>query len=162
MTSLDPADFFHTGVAVPDLTAAMQGFSDALNITWTAVQSFRLDVRMGNTDARLSSRFVYSTSGPPFLELVEAIPDTPWAAPGAPQLHHLGYWADDLAAAVADLERDGGVVEAFDVGTHSDMNIFAFVRCMGVRVELINGARRQALLEMIQGTGDPHREGARA
>jgi hypothetical protein len=146
---IDPEHFFHTGVVVPDLAQAMQDVAGLLGIRWTPVQVFSLDIRMGSSVRPLRSAFAYSVSGPPYLELVEAIPDTPWAAGDGAALHHLGYWADDLPGEVARLERAGAVLEACDTGPERDMNVFAFVRWSNLRVELISSSRRNALLEMI-------------
>jgi hypothetical protein len=56
-------------------------------------------------------RLVYSDGGPPFIELVEGAPGTPWHAPDGPQLHHFGCFTTDLDAGIAEIQNGGGHLE---------------------------------------------------
>jgi glyoxalase/bleomycin resistance protein/dioxygenase superfamily protein len=146
---IDPADFFHTGIAVPDLAATAAELSASLGIRWTPVRSVPFDVRVGDDVMPLEFRAIYSVSGPPHTELVQAIPGTFWAADDRPRVHHLGYWAHDLPARVRELQEQGGILEAYDTGAAGDMRVFAFVRCAGLTIELISSTRREGLAQMI-------------
>lgn len=50
---------------------------------------------------------VYSKAAPMMLELVRAIPDTIWHTGSPGDVHHLGYWADDIGERAAEARGKG-------------------------------------------------------
>jgi hypothetical protein len=93
---------WHIGLAVPDLDAGLQHFGDLFGVTWRPVRQFPVRINGGDGaayDIRL--RVTFSLTSPFALEIWEAIPGTPMAAPEGTMVHHVGYWADDF-----DAERD--------------------------------------------------------
>ncbi|WP_187412898.1 VOC family protein [Streptomyces sp. WAC01526] len=67
--------FYHVRFVVPDLDRAIQDFQRAAGVEWSDPVSDRL----GEWDYRI----VFTTGGPPFIELVEGPSGSPWdAGPG--------------------------------------------------------------------------------
>ena len=97
--------FFQAGIAVPDLDRAMQELTDALDVHWAE------PVERTFEGSRL--RMVFSLDGPPYIELIEGPPGSPWDVSDGPRLDHLGFWSDDLAADRDRLDADGLGVEVY-------------------------------------------------
>jgi hypothetical protein len=85
----------HVGIVVPHLEAAMDNLAAQLRFDFVIVFDDDLDVREpGDPDRAIHLRIAYSPQRPA-LELIEAVPGTPWA-PERVGLHHLAYFVDDL------------------------------------------------------------------
>jgi Glyoxalase/Bleomycin resistance protein/Dioxygenase superfamily len=85
----------HVGIVVPALEPALAELSTQLGFEFTVVFDDDLAVHepsMGNGLVHL--RIAYSAQRPA-LEIIEAVPDTPWS-PDQHGLHHLAYVVDDL------------------------------------------------------------------
>jgi hypothetical protein len=90
---------WHLGMAVPDLDAGLEEFSELFGVTWRPVREvpLRLTDEDGHTH-HVTVRVTFSLTSPFALELWEAIPGTPLAAPDGTYVHHVGYWTDDFDA----------------------------------------------------------------
>lgn len=97
------APYFHVCCVVPDLESAMTEMSEAIGVSWQSIR----DRSSGNMRWRL----VYSADGPPFIELVQGEPGTPWHTSVGPVLHHFGRFTEDLDAGIAEIETAGGGIE---------------------------------------------------
>ena len=64
--ALRPEDFYHTGIIVPDLEAAMARLSTLAGYQWITPLSYTLPFRTANGTRELTSTFVHS---PPDLAL---------------------------------------------------------------------------------------------
>jgi predicted enzyme related to lactoylglutathione lyase len=95
--------YFHVCCVVADLELAMQELSAAIGVSWQATR----DRRSGE----LRWRLVYSVEGPPFIELVQGAPGTPWHTEDDSRLHHFGRFTEDLDAGIAAIEQAGGAIE---------------------------------------------------
>ena len=88
---------FHMGIIVPNIETGMQEIASRFGVTWAepikpaVVPIVRTKEGIGS----LSSRFVYSIEGPPWFELIEAVPGTVWAAQTS-NIHHIGAFVDDI------------------------------------------------------------------
>ena len=98
------ADLFHTGIVVDDLATAKSELAVALGVTW---REGGAAVRMLTDDGACTVRTAYALSreGPHHIELVQSIEGTLWTTTAPGHAHHLGYWADDVAATSAALVR---------------------------------------------------------
>lgn len=135
---MNPDDLYHVGLVVPDIDAAARRLTAAHGYTWTTPISATMEISTADGDIEVPLRFVYSMQAP-HLELVEEVPGTPWTAPTGAAAHHLGYWVDDLAAAAAQLEAAGYVLEARPSG--EQLVAFAYYTDpFGVRLELVDRA----------------------
>lgn len=149
MFSVEWEDIYHLGMVVPDLHQAMDELSSTLGLSWPLPQSRTRRFRgpTGTFDADL--RFVYSRQGPPYLELIEGIPGTPWdTTPG--RLHHVGIWVDHLEQAARQLVETGAPIElTYDT---EDLQSFTYhLLAPGIRVELVDSARRPGVEAWIRG-----------
>ena len=81
--------FFQVGVIVENIEAAMDELTRAQNITWG---------RIVNREYRQwRFRRVFSLDGPPYIELVEGPPGSPWDSSKGSRLDHLQWWTRDMA-----------------------------------------------------------------
>jgi catechol 2,3-dioxygenase-like lactoylglutathione lyase family enzyme len=131
---------YHIGLAVPDLTEARRVLGAATGATWTDEQFVRFP--------DFEFRYVFSVTGPPYLELCEGGPGSPWYCPGEGiSLHHLGYWTEDFEA---DSERmiQAGLAREWDA--RSGGRKAAYFRAEnGSLLELVDVSRRPPLIELI-------------
>jgi catechol 2,3-dioxygenase-like lactoylglutathione lyase family enzyme len=141
------SELFHVGIVVPDMDAALEHFSDLLGVVWGPVVAVDAhDVRDADgNDLSLPTTLCYSTS-PPYLEIIQELPGTPWVCNEHSNLHHIGFWtdalptdSDHLLSAQCPLElsgREGGRVPVS----------FTYNRDpLGVRIELVDAAMRPAM-----------------
>lgn len=101
------ASVYHVGFVVPDLEAAIDVMSTVLGVPFTAPMALpftALQTPDGPRDVPL--RFAYSTR-PVHVELIESAPGTLWDFDDRQRGHHLGVWADDVAAESDRLEGVG-------------------------------------------------------
>jgi hypothetical protein len=132
-------DQFHTGFVVRDLEAAVEGLRGVFGVRWTAVQTAEFDAWTPNGRMRTGTRYVYSVEEP-HMELIEAREGTLWSATTGFDLHHLGFWVDDLAAEAARLEKLGMIRElAGASGDRLDPHLLTYHRHeTGLRIELVD------------------------
>ncbi|OBJ61769.1 VOC family protein [Mycobacterium sp. 1423905.2] len=143
MTSvLRPEDLYHTGIVVPDIDAAMARLSALAGYQWTTVQSYTLPFRTG-TDRQAQTRelttsFVYSLQSP-YLELIQEVPETPWATSPDSAIHHLGYFTDNLLDTARALERNGFSFELTAAFADPEPALFAYYTDdFGTRIEIVD------------------------
>ena len=111
MTSaLRPEDFYHTGIIVGDLDAAMARLSALAGYRWITPMSYTLPFRTATGVRELTSTIVYSLQSP-HIELVQEVPGSPWTAAPGNAVHHLGYFTDNLAESARALEANGFTFE---------------------------------------------------
>jgi hypothetical protein len=130
--STRPGDLFHVGFVVHDVEAAMSELTAATGVHWRDVGHRRISTRLCDGVRNLDYTAVYTIEGPPHIELVGAMAGTPWWPAGPGQLHHLGYHADDLAAASAAMEKAGLRRAACDTtGANGVPALFAYYQAAG-------------------------------
>jgi hypothetical protein len=144
-----PEDQYHAGIVVDDVEATLASLTDELGYTWGEVMTAPAQVRLPSGVVTLEVQCVYSVNEP-HLEIVRSIPGTIWA-PAETQLHHVGYWSDDVAADTAELVGRGYTEEA--AGLLPDGGIFwSYVRSpLGLRVELVDRAMEPVVRQMWGG-----------
>jgi hypothetical protein len=106
MTGLHPGQLFHVGITAVDLEAAKQEMSRNLGVTWKGGRPRTMDLVLYGDERRVEMRIAHTVEGPPHLELIQCVPDTPWAEPSV-GAHHLCYWSDDPGPVCAALEEAG-------------------------------------------------------
>jgi catechol 2,3-dioxygenase-like lactoylglutathione lyase family enzyme len=139
--------FFHVGVVVRDLEAAREHLRELLGVVWGPVVEIDIAKRdAAGNDLTLPLRVCYSTVAPR-LELIEEIPGSVWECNEHSNLHHVGFWSDDLVADVGAFGAAGcplllsgrdGDVAPVQSAYHRDP--------LGFIVELVDTSNR-ALLE---------------
>ena len=150
-----PADLFHVGFVVHDVEAAMSELSAATGVHWRDVGHRRISTRLREGIRDLDYTAVFTIEGPPHIELVGAMNGTPWWPAGPAQLHHLGYHADDLAAASAAMDAAGLRRVACDAtGADGEAALFAYYQATGgYFVELLSTQARPRAASTAGRTG---------
>jgi Glyoxalase/Bleomycin resistance protein/Dioxygenase superfamily len=141
---IDP-NLDHVGIVVPDIEVAMGALSANLGVTWAGVYTPHLQVRSQRRGVHEIPLRIAVTAQRPLLEVIEAVPDSPWALTGERMvLHHVAFFVDDLgidSAAIAGpcpIEMEG-------VGSAGDIpRTFTYQDLGGLRFELLE--RRSAPL----------------
>lgn len=136
-------DFVHTGIAVRDLSAAMQSVGGAAGVTWATPQLRHLEGIGVDGPVVADVRVTWSIEGPPHLELVEGGPGTVWEVGAGVEavLHHVAYWTDDLAGDVARMRAAGCALELTGAAGGGEPSSFAYLKQPGgIRVELMDRA----------------------
>ena len=140
LPALRPEDFYHTGIVVPDLDAAMARLSALAGYRWINPLSYTLPFRTPSGTRELTSTIVYSVQAP-HLELIQEVPGSPWTAAPGNSVHHLGYFTDNLADTAKMLEDSGFAFEMTADVSGSDLALFAYyIDAVGTRIEIVDRA----------------------
>ncbi len=123
-----------------------------MDLEWTTVTKNRSRMR---DDARgtitTTYSFVYSTSGPPYVELIESATESMWST-DTPYLHHLGVWTRDLVADSDQFEAEGWHRAAHGIDDDGQIARFAFHSTgYGPMIELLAPDLQPALERWIAG-----------
>ncbi|MEX5710314.1 VOC family protein [Parafrankia sp. FMc6] len=95
---IDP-NLDHVGLVVPELEPAMAALSTQLGLEWMGIFEPTLVMRDDEHGTRDVQLRIAVTAQYPRLELIQTIPDSPWAlVESGMLLHHLAYYTGDLAA----------------------------------------------------------------
>lgn len=137
---------YHLCFAVPDLDRATADLTRTVGVDWNPVQ----DRRLGDWDFRI----VFSRQGPPFFEIIEGPPGSPWDCPDGPRFDHLGYWSEDLSSHSEALSAAGAPMD-FDACPYGRGFAYHRLESIGARVELVDIAAQQGFLQTWQPDGDP-------
>lgn len=144
-------ELYHVGIVVPDVEAAMVHFTDLLGVVWgPVVEVDAFDVRDGDgNDLTLPNKLCYSTVAP-YLELVEELPGSVWVCNEHSNIHHIGFWTDDL---VSDSGRFGASQCPLQLcgraGTDAPVSFSYHGDPFGVRFELVDTALRPMMEEFM-------------
>ncbi|WP_242129509.1 VOC family protein [Sphingobium sp. Sx8-8] len=104
--ALHPAQLFHVGVVCEDIDAAMAEMNLTLGVTWQGGRAARMELCIFGEEREVEMRIAHSVQGPPHVELIQAVPDSPWASPTV-GVHHLCYWSEEPLTLIATLEGAG-------------------------------------------------------
>lgn len=144
---------FHVGIIVADIESARRRMTDLMGVTWGPIMRMpEVPVRDGDgVDLVLPSTICYSV-GEPAIELIEEVPGTVWSRNPHSNLHHIGFWTDDLHGEIADLVGAGCPIQL--CGRLGDEAPWSYayhgVDDLGVRVELLDSAMRQFMTGLFE------------
>ena len=142
---------FHVGIVVDDLDAALEELAGLFGYEWCPVFAIETPVVLPEGEVMVDLRFAYSKTEPR-VELIRALPGTPWVPSSGSGIHHAGYWSDDMTADGSRLEQCGYAEEAKGVRPDGTP-IWAYYRSpRGLRIELVS-RQLQAGLEEYWATG---------
>lgn len=134
--ALSPSDLYHTGVVVADIDEAADQLSAVGGYRWTKPMEYTVAVRTADGPMDMPFTLVYSIDAP-HLELIQEVPGSIWVSAPRNAVHHLGYWADDVEATGAALERAGYTLEVRPA--IEGPPVFAYyLDPLGVRIELVS------------------------
>ncbi|OBJ43471.1 VOC family protein [Mycobacterium colombiense] len=153
--ALRPEDFYHTGIIVSDLDAAMARLTALAGYRWITPVSYTLPFRTTSGTQEVTSTFVYSLQAP-HIELIKEVPGTAWTAAPGNAIHHLGYWTDDLTESAKRLEDNGFTFEATADTAPPDLALFAYyVDAAGTRIEIVDRALFPDFPAFLQAAAGP-------
>jgi Glyoxalase/Bleomycin resistance protein/Dioxygenase superfamily len=145
--------FFHVGMIVPRLEPALEELADLLGLAWRPIIDSEVPVHepAGGADRTLRLRFAYSVAAP-YLEVIEAVPDSPWALSDGSNLHHLGFWSDDVPGDARRFGKARCPLEVCMTGPDDGWPIgFSYHRGHGVRLELVDRSSQAGLFPELAG-----------
>jgi len=143
---------YHVGIVVPDLAAAREQMSRQLGTAWGPILHLdAADYRDGSGhDLVLPTTMCYSVE-PPHLELIQEVPGSVWVCNEYSNLHHIGFWSDDLIADSTDLVGSGCPLQLCGRAGEQAPASFAYHRNdLGVRIEIVDAAMRDAMSFLFQ------------
>jgi hypothetical protein len=149
----------HVGMVVPKLEPAIEQLSSSLGLRWLPTVDRTLSMHepgRGTRDTHL--RIAHSVEYPR-LEVIEAVPDSPWSLEGSSWLlHHIAFLAGDLAR---DSSRVAGPcpIEICGVDVEGEMpKMFTYHIQNGFRFELLERrpARPSSLIRPTSARGAPN------
>jgi catechol 2,3-dioxygenase-like lactoylglutathione lyase family enzyme len=149
------APHYHVGIVVPDVPTARAQFAELLGITWGPTLHLEATEYRDATGADVvaPTTFCYSIEEPR-IELLEEVPGSVWVRNEHSNLHHIGFWSDDLPAESARL-TGGGCPLQFCGRAGADAPVsFAYHRNeLGVRIEIVDAAMRDAMSFLFEPEG---------
>ena len=130
------ASFFHVGVVVEDLAAAVDRFSEVLGVKFTEPATFHVPCLEDPDPHPFDLVAVYSMTAPPYYELIQAQGDGICSIKNAGQLLYCAVWELDMAHRLKSLEKQGiGLEATFRKDPHSPP--FAMI----TKPDLLGGTR---------------------
>ena len=147
MTPASLSPLYHVGIVVPDLARAQATVTDQLGISWGPVLHIdATDVRDGDDqDLVLPTTICYSVEAP-HLELIQEVPGTVWSCNEHSNLHHIGFWSDDLAGSSAGLSASGCPLQLCGRAGAVAPASWAYHRNeLGIRIEVVDAGIRDAM-----------------
>jgi hypothetical protein len=145
MSALAP--HYHVGIVVPEIVAARAQFSEQLGMTWGPVLGLaQVEYRdHAGRDLLLPTKFCYSVEEPR-IELVEEVAGSVWVCNEHSNLHHIGFWSDNLPADSTRLAGIGCPLQLCGRAGDDAPVSFAYHRNeFGVRIEIVATAMREAM-----------------
>jgi ketosteroid isomerase-like protein len=131
--------YYHLCFVVQDIEVATRELTETLGVVWSPIR----DGRLGDWDYRI----VFSVDGPPFLELVEGPPGSPWDASAGSRFDHLGFWADEIDADKHALAARGAPLD-FDATALGRPFTYHRLDSVGARAELVDRTVQAGFVEM--------------
>lgn len=141
---LDHSKFFHVGIRVTDIEAAMAEIGGYAGVTWASVQDRPMTVWQPSTgNVVLQLALTYSVEGPVHLELLQGPAGSIWDGSDAPGAHHFGYWSDDVCADTEAMLSGGYTLELAASAPEEGYGRFTYVRSpSGYLVEPVSVANK--------------------
>lgn len=138
--------FYHLCFAVQDIEQASTDLTRVLGMAWGPVRAGQL----GEWDYQI----VFSAQGPPFFEVIQGSPGSPWDATSGSRMDHIGYWCNDISSDKQRLAERGAPVE-FDSCPYGRSFSYHRIDSVGVRLELVDTAVQAGFLDMWSPGGAP-------
>jgi hypothetical protein len=143
------APFYHVGIIVAELGEAMRDLTSTLGLSWASEQRREFPVMVNGEPVQRDIHFVYSITGPPYVELIGAN-EPPWSMQDG--LHHLGIWSEDIVADLDALLAQKYTVAATGLNRKGYAGGFAYLNSpTGLLVELVDTRGKGAFDRWLAG-----------
>ena len=144
------SEMYHVGIVVRDLDSAQAHFTELLGCGWGPIVENEIEIRDGEGhDLIVPNRICYSTA-PPYLELIQEVPGTPWVCNDHSNLHHIGYFSDALVTDSGALTAAACPLELLDGHGDAPPSTFTYHRDpLGVRIEYVNAEMRDVMEQFM-------------
>lgn len=151
--TFDLSGMYHFGLVVPDVGEAMEELGRSLGLTWATVQERDITLRYRGDLVTVPLQATYSHQGPIHVELIRVTPNSPWHAPN--QVHHFGFWTDDLHADVEHHLAGGLELEGtYDDPSGNPLGFAYMLSKTGIRLEFVDTIRKPFLEAWMAGEAD--------
>jgi len=146
-----PESYFHVGIVVPDLQAAVARFSDVLGIEFAEPATFDVP-RLEDPEPHAAEVVAaFSMTQPPYYELIQAAGNGIISAANAGRILYFACWETDMAARMDALKRQGIGLDAL---FRMDANTTPFAMItkpdlLGARIEYVDTVDRPAIEEWV-------------
>jgi catechol 2,3-dioxygenase-like lactoylglutathione lyase family enzyme len=150
--------FYHFGILVEDLDAAIERFAELFGLTFIGPRTFQINRLADPDEHSLEVHAAYSHQGPPHLELVEAVGDGLYS-PSRLGFHHVGLWDPAIDANRATYLGEKALRSDARVITPTDATLAWFSHpssACGIRFEFVDEAMKAPAEELIL-DGGPRR-----
>ena len=141
------SELYHVGIVVQHIEAASLRLSALLGCEWGPIMESELEVRDGDgNDLVLPNRARYSTQAP-YLELIEEKAGTVWVRNPYSNLHHIGFFTDDLSGEEGALHSLRCPLEIMGRAGQAAPTTFTYHRDddLGIRIEHVDLVLREDL-----------------
>lgn len=147
---LDYGDLYHAGIVVPQLERGMAELGEQLGVSFPAIQTRTFHLWTPGGDLNVPLRFAYSRQGPPYVELIEAAPNSPWALADDSAIHHLGIFVEDLEGEIARLTKQLGTLETRFLAPDGSTTVCYVNSGLRTRLELVDVKFKEPILAMTR------------
>jgi hypothetical protein len=129
--------FYHVCFVVPVIEQAMDDLGQAVRTEWSGI----MEDSLGDWEYRLA----FSRGGPPYIELIQGPPGSPWDSSQGARFHHIGYWSKDAAQSSRRLSADG-FEEEFSACAFRRPYSYHLMPSLGGRLEMMDISRQGQFL----------------
>ena len=142
------SNYYHVGIVVNDIQAAQERLSALFGISWGPVLPISAVAYRDcdGPDLDLPTTLCYSV-GDPGIELIEELPGPVWVRNEQSNLHHIGFWTDELLNDSARLAGGGCPLQLSGRAGQAAPASFAYHRddILSVRFELVDDSIRELM-----------------
>jgi methylmalonyl-CoA/ethylmalonyl-CoA epimerase len=150
------SELHHVCIVVPEIEAGREHLTELLGVQWGPLHRFEMPYHRGDGTEAVVDGFAISYSvAPPHLELVQAVPGSPWEYNEHSNLHHLGYFVDDPDRVSQHLGAAACPLGAHGIDPRSGALGWAYHRdeALGFQIEIVDAAASSSLgRRMLGGT----------
>lgn len=148
---------FHVGIVVPDLEEARARLTASLGLQWGPIIDVpALEVTEADGTAVVVPNHMCYSAEEPYLELIQEVPGTVWTTNPFSNLHHIGFFSEDLAGDSQRMVGAGCPLQlAGRNGQSTPVSFTYHADPLGFRFELVDASMREALGFLTGGASPP-------
>jgi catechol 2,3-dioxygenase-like lactoylglutathione lyase family enzyme len=144
--------YFHVGIIVPDLSAAIARYEEVLGIRFTEPATLRVPCIEDPNPHEGELVSAYSMTEPPYYELLQAAGDGITSLKLAGTILYYGVWEPDMAGRLKRLEQQK---IRLDAQFKMDANSLPFAMItepvlMGARIEYVDVSNKDVIEEWVR------------